>query len=462
MGNWITDSAEAVGGSAYDIFQSATGGETRAQQSVLQQQQAAKAASESSRKQLELQQRGLQVQGNDPASIQQHDNWEEWDHQRLVSELRDSLKVDDINSSGRAWEKLGTKISELFADLDKETRAAAGDGMRGQAAEAGLGAAKPLQEWGKSFGDSVRMTGLKVQEVGVTAEQTKQSIQPPSDPSTARVLLGAASTASTMGLGGLADAGLQMKEQSEDEKRARAVAQKVYTPGYSTVDKSTPTLPPPVDPLNPPPAPPPGSNQPSIPGSQNPSVSGRTPGRSGTPSGTDPSGSSPSGPGGPNSPSMPNSPAQSGSSWANPPHAPGAQPPGAGGPPGGPGGAPGGMVGGAMPGSGAGAGGGAGAGRGAGGAGVGAGGRPASGMGAGGRAGAGGAAGGGAGAAGASGSGAGGRGAGGAAGGGAGGGRGQDQDYSEHERPSWLEEQDDIWLEDMPKTAPAVFGDWGR
>lgn len=29
----------------------------------------------------------------------------------------------------------------------------------------------------------------------------------------------------------------------------------------------------------------------------------------------------------------------------------------------------------------------------------------------------------------------------------------------EHDHPSWLEENDDIWLDDMPKTAPPVFGE---
>lgn len=39
---------------------------------------------------------------------------------------------------------------------------------------------------------------------------------------------------------------------------------------------------------------------------------------------------------------------------------------------------------------------------------------------------------------------------------GPGGGRGGEE--SEHERPSWLEEHDDVWLNDMPRTAPPVFG----
>lgn len=457
MGNWFTDSVGEVAGSGYDVFQTVTGGDTRAQQEVQRQQEAAKKAAESERQRLAMQQRGLETQGVDPASIQQHDNWEDWDHQRLVSQLRESLDLEKLNASAKAWQDLGQDIAELFADLDRETRAAAGDGMQGQAAEAGLGAAKPLQDWGKAFGDSVRATGLKVQEAAVAAEQTKQSIQPPTESSTARNLLGVGATVATGGAGaivGLADAGARMKEASEDEKRARAVAQNVYTPGYTTVDQSTPALPPPVDPLNPPPAQPPGSSQPGIPGGQTPGISGQSPGYSGSPSGSSPSGIGGGAGGGlgggAGMPNMPGSPAQSGSSWAGQPPAGGMQPPGPGvGGPGGAGGGPGGMAGGMLGGA-AGAGGGMGAGARAGG-GTGAGGRAgAGGMGAGAGRGAG--TGGAAGARGAAGAG---------AMGGAGAGRGQDGEESEHERPSWLEEQDDIWLEDMPKTAPAVFGDWG-
>lgn len=86
------------------------------------------------------------------------------------------------------------------------------------------------------------------------------------------------------------------------------------------------------------------------------------------------------------------------------------------------------------------------------------------GAGAGGRAGVGGLGGGpggGASAAGGAGS-AGGRGGAGAPGGGMGGGQrgGQQGDDPEHERPSWLIEEDDVFTNDMRAVAPPVFGDW--
>ncbi|WP_210435519.1 hypothetical protein [Saccharopolyspora sp. ASAGF58] len=269
--------------------------------------------------------------------------------------------------------------------------------------------------------------------------------------------------------GGIMDAGAQMRERAEADKQARQIVQNVYTPGYTAVDSSTPTFPPPVDPLNPPPPPDQGRDTQSI-SSNTPTSTGRTGTRTGStpniPSEPDPSSVDPRGIGDGYRPL-----AQSGFQWANPPTPmtpgpglaptpPGAQPPG------------GGFIG-AMPPGGGGAGGPGLGGRGAGGmgaggcgaAGLGAGGRPGAGgpgMGAGGRAGAGGlgaAAGAGSGAGSGAAGAAGGRGA---AGGGAGAGagqRGKGSEDQEHERPSWLEEQDDIWLDDMPRTAPPVFGE---
>ncbi|TDD06926.1 hypothetical protein E1181_11560 [Saccharopolyspora terrae] len=427
------------------MFTGLAGGETSAQEQARLAQEAAAKDGRQDLKALNQQQQNLQLNGHDPASITQQDNWKNWDQARLADQLKPSLNPEQIAKSGRAWEKLGNDIAEIFGDLDQKARAAAGDGMRGQAAEAGFNAAKPLQEWGRAFGDSVRGTGLKIQEAGVAAEQTKASLQPPAGYDTTRGVI-----ATAMGpAGGLMDGAAQMREQQEADQQARQIAENVYGKGYQAVDTSTPTFPPPVNPLAPPP-PPPGSGGGAVPGGSGSGSGGG--GYSGSSVGGGSAGGSSGG----------SSPAQSSSQWSSPtPTGPGA---GGGTPPGmnpGPGGPSAGFVGGMPPGAGAGAGGrgagGMGGARGAG-AGMGAGGKAGGGMGAGGRAGMGGlGAGAGAGAAGA---GAAGRGAAGAPGAGAGAGqRGEGSEDNEHERPSWLEEQEDIWMDDMPKTAPPVFGE---
>ncbi|GAA4620620.1 PPE domain-containing protein [Saccharopolyspora hordei] len=453
-----------------DGFSRITGiGETRAEEQRRRMAEEAAAAIQKREQQLTKQQAGLDIQGTDPASITQHDNWNDWDHARLYNQLGQSLKPDQINESGQAWVKLGESIAQIFADLEPETRKAAGDELQGEAAEAGLNAAKPLQEWGQQFGDAVRGTGLKIQEAGNAAAQTKMTMEPPKEFDGFRL-----GVRSIIPGGGVVDVAQQLMEQREAEQKARQLVQNVYANGYQAVDSSTPAFPPPVDPLNPPPPPDQGrsttqgiSSTPSgISG--NPTGGGTVPGGGSVPSGSVPSGYTP--------------PSQTGSQWAGQtPNLPGgghgmpgpgsnapgggggagfigAMPPGAGGAGGMGAGGRGGLGAGGAGARGAGAGGAMGAGgrAGAGGPGLGAAGRAGmGGLGAGGAAGAG-AVGGAAG-------GAAGRGAGGmGAGAGAAGQRGQGSEDQEHERPSWLEEQDDIWLDDMPKTAPPVFGDWSR
>lgn len=113
------------------------------------------------------------------------------------------------------------------------------------------------------------------------------------------------------------DAGAQMRERAEADKQARQIVQNVYTPGYTAVDSSTPTFPPPVDPLNPPPPPDQGRDTQSI-SSNTPTSTGRTGTRTGStpniPSEPDPSSVDPRGIGDGYRPL-----AQSGFQWANPP-----------------------------------------------------------------------------------------------------------------------------------------------
>ncbi|MEU6262142.1 hypothetical protein [Saccharopolyspora shandongensis] len=71
MGNWFTDGARELGGSASDLWAGMTGGETRAQEQQRMRQQLSTAVGQKQREDLAQQQQGLQIQGNDPASISQ-------------------------------------------------------------------------------------------------------------------------------------------------------------------------------------------------------------------------------------------------------------------------------------------------------------------------------------------------------------------------------------------------------
>jgi hypothetical protein len=444
----VWNTAKEVKGEVGDLWNKATGGTTRADDAANQ----AKAAQAQSQANFDAQARGIQVQGFDQPAITQHDNWESWDHNRL-HQFAQGLQFADIQGHGQTMQQIGEKLGGIFGDLESGARNAVGDGMQGKSADAALGAAKSIGDWGKSFADAVRMHGLKMQEVGKTAEQTHQAMPPPAQPDPVRTTIATVVSAPTFGVGGAIDAGLQMQQKSEAEKQARSIAQNVYTPGYQAVDHSTPTMPPPVDPVNPPPGPAGSGGQQGMGGGGG--MSGMSGGGSASGAGAAShaagAASGVAAPGG-----LSGSPSQSGSAWAPSQPPPGQNPFGGLPNPGSPGSGSGAMAGGVIGGAGGakagGAGGSAGKAGSAGKGSVGAGGRSGSGG-----AGSGGGAGGSskAGAAGASGKG-------GASGGGAGGaGRGKEGgDDEEHETPDWLVESDDVFFNDMPKVAPAVFGEW--
>ncbi|PKW15174.1 PPE domain-containing protein [Saccharopolyspora spinosa] len=477
VGGAIVDGATAVGnavaegaGQVYDAGAGLFGYNTRAKNA----QEAAAAVSEQYNEKLRQQ---LAAQNSamgsglavDPASITQQENWQSYSHQELYDTNQQTLDQGKATEAAQQWREIAAKLKEVGPRLQQNAGAAIASGWEGDAARAANDSSEPLVNWMASSSEAFHLTGNKIEEAASAAGQVKAMVPEPEVHHYGRTMLASIPTGF---VGGGIDALAQMRERQQAERGAQETMGRVLSPTYSNVDTSVPAYrdlndkptppppPPPPPPIEPPPPPVPprnrnrtGSGQPSTPSVAN--VGDITGGN-------------------------PNIPAETGSAWTpgdSPARLPGDLPgtfpgrtgngdmgvgylpgPGAGrtgpGVPG-PGTARGG------PGGAGGAGGGKPGGLGAGGAGRLGGGAGAGTLGAGGRAGVGGlgAAGGGGAGGGAGGAGsAAGRGGTGAGGMGAAGRRGQGSEDQDHERPGWLEEQDDIWLEDMPKTAPPVFG----
>ncbi|MDI2030049.1 PPE domain-containing protein [Saccharopolyspora sp. TS4A08] len=404
---------------------------------------------------------GLEVGSYDSPGISQCVNWGGFSHADIYKTNQESIKPDNVGEAAETWINLAKALRERGESYHRDLANIVQGGWQGEAADKASEVGKPASDWMKASADAFEMTGNNLQAAGDAAGQSKQLVPQPEGFSWGE----AAASAIPFGLsGGGVNALSQMEEQEQAEKAAQETMGRVYSPTLTQVDAKMPQYTAPDgSTANPPPVPPPGGtdwgggmgNGGNVPGGSGAGsgggYSGGVPGGagSGIPGGGYSGGAYPGG----------TSPAGTGTAWANPPGGglPGGGLPGGGAPGGG---VPGGGGMGLAAGLGAGAGMGAGGKAGAGGLGAGAGGRGA-GMGAGGRAGAGGLGGGagaGAGAAGAGGRGAAGRGGMGGMGAGAGR-RGEGSEDDEHERPSWLEEQDDVWMNDMPKTAPPVLGE---
>ncbi|RKT83251.1 hypothetical protein SAMN05421805_105266 [Saccharopolyspora antimicrobica] len=485
FGDWVGDRISDVGNTIHDAGAGVFGYDTVAQKEAKERAQQASQDGQNERNELQQRNQALQdgVVGYDPPGISQCVNWSGFSHADIYRTNQDTINEGEVDKTAEAWVKLGKALRERGPQFDSKLKEIISGGWQGEAAEQAKTLGEPVKNWMEGSGNAFEMTGNNLKTVGSAAGQVKTSVPEPEGHSWGRT---AASTIALGPLGGGGDALAQMKEREEAEKAAQETMGRVYSPTFTNVDAQMPAFQTPdgkvVTPPPPPPQPPtdwgrggpgdgggigggPGGGGPGggLPGGGGPGggyPGGGLPGGGGPgggyPGGGGPGGGYPGGgyPGGVG-PGGYTPPSGTGSAWADPPKIPGIGGPG-GGLPGG-GGPGGGLPGGGGPGAGgAGMVGGMAGGLGAGAAGAG--------MAGGGRAGAGGL---GAGGAAGAGTGAGAAGARGAGGGrgmmgggmGAAGQRGQGGEDDEHERPSWLEEQEDIWMNDMPKTAPPVLGE---
>lgn len=424
-------------------------------------------------------------------------NWAAWGHPEIREMLDSSVTPEDIHAGAQAWNGKGTQAADIVTGLISDLNGIVTGGWRGDSAKAAVGSLGPITDWSSRLGEAVERTNRLMDMSGDAAGQAKATVPPPLSHDWGGTLR---SFGSGGPVGAFRDAVAQDDAQAEAHAQAVQIMNSVYSAPINENRAAVPAYPALTDPTLQPPETPPGGGR--VPGTGGP---GPRMAVGGSPAGG--GGGGPAGDGGGYTPYEPSNGGGAGGPGGGVPVGTGGQvapfQPGAGQPVGGQGaggggqqtggqggGAAGGggvpvmppaaMGGGAVGGAGAGGSraGGAGGGRfgGAGGGRVGgAGGRFGGGGAAGGQAGfgprgSGGAAGGGAGQgmAGRGGGapfGAGGAGARGGMGGGmgagmmgAGAGRGRGGEDTEHERPSYLIEMDDVF-NDGRKVAPPVIGE---
>ncbi|MBA8823588.1 hypothetical protein FHX42_000917 [Saccharopolyspora lacisalsi] len=481
VGTAASSTVDFVGDAAgvvRDDVGSLLGFDTRAENAQQEQAAAAKKEGQQQREDLAAENQRLDAPaGYDPASLTQQENWQSYDHRHIYDTNQNTLKESDAAAVGDAWKNIGDELGTIGDRLKQRASKAITSGWSGQAADAANQSSEPLADWMRGSGECFKLTGNKIKEAASAAGQSKAMVPPPQDHDISQSFVAGLAGGPT---GVVKDGVGQMHERQQEERKAQETMGRVLGTTYKDVDSTVPAYrkldgkpadppaqPPPPEPPGVPPARPPGYTGDGSGGVN--SNGGSAPNGGGGPNGDgsgDNRSASPNGPGGrdggangrtPQDPRYPSGPggtsqgpAGSESAWTS-------------GVSGGPGGAGGAGVGGAAGGAAGGV-----AGRGAGGGGAG-GGYAAGGM-----------------PGGTPGSGSNQLGQGGRSGtapvkgtpstpstsstssttSGRGGGRmpmggmgGQNQGGAdeEHERESWLVEDDDVWLNDMPKTAPPVF-----
>jgi PPE family protein len=184
--------------------------------------------------------------GYDPATITQHDSWPSWDHKQMKT-MVDDVDVTGINDAGLAWQKVGGRLANDFAQFHSEVTTAVKGGWTGDAATAAATAPDGMAKWGKAMGAASQGTGSRLQQASTAAKQAQINMPDPVEFSWRRSVVNTLGGGFLGGPGGGAIAGgtdayAQHKEAQQAKQQAVNVMNRMYTQGYVDVDQTTPAF----------------------------------------------------------------------------------------------------------------------------------------------------------------------------------------------------------------------------
>lgn len=184
---------------------------------------------------------GFGPSGNDHASS----NWAAWGHEEICSMLETSVDPADIDDAARAWRDLGRHADDLVTGLTRDLQAIVFDGWRGASADAALTALGPINQWSADQADAVgRTTGLMDDSASSTA-QAKSAVPPPVSHDWSESLR---SFGIAGGVGVFVDAVAQEQQKVDAHAEAVRVMTTVYSAPINDHQAAVPTYPQLADP----------------------------------------------------------------------------------------------------------------------------------------------------------------------------------------------------------------------
>jgi hypothetical protein len=184
---------------------------------------------------------GFGPSGNDHASS----DWAAWGHEEICSMLETSVDPADIDDAARAWRDQGRHADDLVTGLTRDLQAIVFDGWRGASADAALTALGPINQWSANQADAVeRTTGLMDDSASSTA-QAKSAVPPPVSHDWSESLR-------SFGIGGgvgvFVDAVAQEQQKVDAHAEAVRVMATVYSAPINDHQAAVPTYPQLTDP----------------------------------------------------------------------------------------------------------------------------------------------------------------------------------------------------------------------
>ena len=184
--------------------------------------------------------------GNDHGSS----NWAAWGHQEIRSMLDHSVDPGDIGEAAQAWRDQARGDAGIVTDLTQNLQHTVSGGWRGASAEAALAPLGAINQWSTGHTDIADHTAQLMADSGSSAAQAKASVPPPRSHNWRESLLSFATGGPT---GALIDAVAQEQAQSDAHAEAVRIMTNVYSAPINDNRAAIPTCAQLADPTQQPP-----------------------------------------------------------------------------------------------------------------------------------------------------------------------------------------------------------------
>ncbi|MGA9312172.1 MAG: PPE domain-containing protein [Pseudonocardiaceae bacterium] len=189
---------------------------------------------------------GFGPSGNDHASS----NWAAWGHEEICSMLQTSVDPADIDDAARAWRQQGSNTTDAITGLTRDLQAIVFDGWRGASADAALTALGPINQWSADQADTADRTTRLMDDSASSTAQAKSAVPPPVSHDWGESLR---SFSIAGGVGVFVDAVAQEQQKVDAHAEAVRVMTTVYSAPINDHQAAVPTYPQLADPTMQPP-----------------------------------------------------------------------------------------------------------------------------------------------------------------------------------------------------------------
>jgi hypothetical protein len=160
--------------------------------------------------------------GNDHGSS----NWAAWGHQEIRSMLDHSVDPGDIGEAAQAWRDQSRGDAAIVTGLTRDLQQTVSGGWRGASADAALAPLGAINQWSTGHTDIADHTAQLMADSGSSAAQAKASVPPPRSHNWRESLF---SFAAGGAAGALIDAVAQEQAQSDAHAEAVRIMTNVYS-----------------------------------------------------------------------------------------------------------------------------------------------------------------------------------------------------------------------------------------